>query len=327
MARPRKHDLDLPANCYRKHGAIWCVRRGKWQRLGKTLPEAMRAYAKLLEADTPSGLGDLLDDYLSDARIRDLALRTLEQYESAVIRIRLAFREFRPEHVRPVDVAQYLDAMKQTPNMANRHRTVMLGAFRLALRRGLVETNPVAAVAPFRERKRDRYLTDGELAAIRAECSDRLRCVVDLCYLTAQRIGDVLLLTERQITEQGIEVDQQKTGKRLIIRWTDDLKAVVDRARALQKSRSLALFGDSNGKPWDYSAVRQSWNRATKRALVSDAHLHDLRAKSLTDARAQGLDPQRLAGHSTEAQTTRYLRGIERDVVDGPKMSDATGTR
>jgi integrase len=144
---------------------------------------------------------------------------------------------------------------------------------------------------------------------------------VDLCYLTAQRIGDVLSLTERQITEQGIEIDQQKTGKRLIIRWTDDLKTVVDRARALQKSRSLALFGDSKGKPWDYNAVRQSWNRAVKRALVDDAHLHDLRAKSLTDARAQGLDPQRLAGHSTEAQTTRYLRGLDRDVVDGPKMT------
>jgi integrase len=282
----------------------------------------MRNYAKLLEADTPSGLGDLLDDWLADARLRGLAAKTLEQYIAAVVRIRLAFREFTPDQVRPVDVAQYLDAMKATPNTANRHRTVMSGAFALALRRGLVESNPVVAVAPFRERKRDRYLTDGELAAIRAQCSDRLRCVVDLCYLTAQRIGDVLSLTERQITEQGIEVDQQKTGKRLVIRWTDDLRAVIDRARALQKSRSLALFGDANGKPWDYNAVRQSWNRAVNRAMVSDAHLHDLRAKSLTDAKAQGLDPRRLAGHSTEAQTTRYLRGMERDMVDGPAMTN-----
>jgi integrase len=205
--------------------------------------------------------------------------------------------------------------------MANRHRKVLIGAFRLAVRRGLVERSPVAEIAPYRERARDRYLTDGELAAIRGECSERLRCVVDLCYLTAQRIGDVLALTERQLTADGIEIDQEKTGKRLLIRWSPDLQGAVQRARALRRNPSVYLFAQPNGTPWSYSAVRQSWNRAVLRAKVADAHLHDLRAKSLTDARKQGIDPRLLAGHRTEATTARYLRDKDRDVVDGPKST------
>ena len=43
----RTRDLDLPRCCYRRHGAIWHVRRGKWTRLGVDLKEALAAYARL----------------------------------------------------------------------------------------------------------------------------------------------------------------------------------------------------------------------------------------------------------------------------------------
>ena len=45
MARPRKHNRDLPVRCYRRHGAIYYVSPdGKWHRLGTDLEAALAAY-------------------------------------------------------------------------------------------------------------------------------------------------------------------------------------------------------------------------------------------------------------------------------------------
>jgi len=40
----------LPACVYRRHGAYWYVKGGKWTRLGAELPEALSNYAGLLES-------------------------------------------------------------------------------------------------------------------------------------------------------------------------------------------------------------------------------------------------------------------------------------
>lgn len=67
--------------------------------------------------------------------------------------------------------------------------------------------------------------------------------------------------------------------------------------------------------------MRDLFDRAAAKAGVENAHLHDLRAKSITDAKKQGLDPQALAGHTTEAQTIRYIRDRETSsVVEGPSV-------
>ena len=54
MARPRVHNLHLPRGMYAKHGAYYVIRGGKWQRLGKTLQEALNSYADLFETATTS---------------------------------------------------------------------------------------------------------------------------------------------------------------------------------------------------------------------------------------------------------------------------------
>jgi len=70
--------------------------------------------------------------------------------------------------------------------------------------------------------------------------------------------------------------------------------------------------------------VRDLFDRAAAKPGVENAHLHDLRAKSITDAKKQGLDPQALAGHITEAQTIRYIRDRETSsVVEGPSVKQS----
>ena len=66
--------------------------------------------------------------------------------------------------------------------------------------------------------------------------------------------------------------------------------------------------------------MRDLLQRYVDKAGLADTHLHDFRAKAITDAKKQGHDPQALAGHTTEAQTVRYLRDKEISLVYGPRF-------
>lgn len=321
--RRRTTDQHLPQCVYRKHGAYWYVKCNQWTRLGSDLTSALAAYARLIDAPL-DGLPALLERTLADAAER-VRPSTLAQYQVAARKLDAVFAEFGPSQVEPRHVARMMDHYRAQPAMANRLRTVLKLTFDTAVRAGLVTANPVTPIAPHRTRRRTRYLTDTEYRAIHATASPVLRAIMDLAYLTAQRISDVLAIRLQDLTAEGIEIDQSKTSKRLTLIWTPDLreavagaKAQLPRSRIVRLGEPAYLLGQRNGKIRSYRGVKDVWDRACTRAGVEDAHLHDLRAKSLTDAKRQGLDAQRLAGHSTEAQTVRYLRGRERDLVTGP---------
>lgn len=324
MTRPRKHNKHLPPCVYLQHGAYYWVRAGKWHFLDRDYAAALAAYARLAgqSATSPPGsIGALLDRVLEDAAAR-CAPSTARAYRVAVAALRPILVEFEPDQVKPRHIAAIMDTWATKPAMANRLRTVLKLVFDLAVRAGQCDANPVSSIAPNATRKRTRYLTDQEYQAIWTAAPPALRCIMDLAYLTGQRIGDVLAIRLIDLTERGIEIDQDKTGKRLTIRWTPDLRAAVEAAKALHSTAKLILLAQRNGKPRGYFGVRDLWTRACRSAGVEDAHLHDLRAKAITDARRQGLNPQYLAGHTTEAQTVRYLRDRTRDEVDGPALPD-----
>ena len=323
----RRSDQHLPPCVYHKNGAYWLVKKNKWTRLGKDLPAALAEYGRIIQADKGAGMEQLLRDTLDRAAAR-VKPRTLEQYETAARHITAAFVEFAPEQVRATHIAQFLDHLRDKPNMANRCRSVLKLAFDLAVLRGEALTNPVTSVPRHSTRARKRYLTDGEYRAIHAAASPIMQCIMDMCYLTAQRVGDVLRIHASDITQDGILFRPEKTtdltgeGKALLVAMTPDLAAVIARARALHgEVPRLLLFGQKRGgKLRSYRGVRDLFDRAAGRAAVADAHLHDLRAKSLTDAKRQGLDPQALALHSSESMTRRYIRDREIATVQGPSL-------
>jgi integrase len=172
------------------------------------------------------------------------------------------------------------------------------------------------------ERKRTRLIDDAEWRSIYAQAGPRLRVVMDLQYLTGQRINDVLKIRRSQITDEGISFEQQKTGEKLVIRWSRHLRATVAAAEALSAGKPPALTllrGRYNGAP-DYRSVLLQWNEACKAAGVEDARLNDGRAKSATAANSQGLSAQALLGHTTPQHTDRYIRERAGHEARGPKM-------
>lgn len=319
MNRPRKKDRHLPACVYFKHGRFWYVKISKWHDLGTDQAAALAEYGRRIS--TPKGgMGELIDKVFAHHSPK-LAASTRAQYRQAADSLKSAFREFSPDQVRGKHVAQLKLAGADTPNMTNRKLSFLRTVFSYAVEWQLVDSNPCVGIKRHVEHKRPRYLTDGEMAAIRAHAGPRLQVIIDLLFLTGQRIEDVLNIRRCDLTERGILFAQQKTEVRLCVRWNPDLEAVVARAKALHpKVAALTLLYGRTGKAPDYKSVLRQWHDARQAAGVEDATPHDLRAKAATDAKRQGQDAQALLGHVSAAMTERYIRLRETPEVSGPSF-------
>lgn len=320
--KPRKADRHLPACVYHKHGAYWYVKKGKWLRLADNLPDALQAYA-LQSSPTPgTGMADLIDKALAHMA-KDLSENTLKQYRIAAKRLKHILVEFSPEQVKPKHVAAIKAELADTPNMANRILSFLRSVFQFAVEWQIVDSNPCIGIKRHKETPRDRYINDAEFAAIRAHAVAWLVPIIDMCYLTAQRINDVLTIRMGDISDDGIAFQQQKTGNKLLVRMTPDIEQTIEQAKATRaKSRvgSVYLFSARAGKAREYRTVRDKWEEACAAAGVSDAHLHDLRAKGLTDTERQGHNAQTLGGHTDRRTTQIYIRLRDTPTAEPPTM-------
>lgn len=320
--RQRKTDRHLPPCVYFKHGAYWFVRKGKWHRLGTGLQDALHEYARI-QAQPGDGMAKLIEDalphILKGRNGKGLAPITVKQYTIAARRLQSILAEFTPEQVKPVHVAQLRRKLSDKPAVANRAATVLRLVFEWAVEEQRAESNPCVGIRAVDLPARDRLIAPGEYQAIYAKAPARLQVMMDLCYLTGQRIGDVLAIKRADLRDEGIYFRQQKTGKQLIVEWTPELRAAVDRAKALLGNLApLTLFYGKAGQPPRYQIVWRQWRAACKAAGVENANIHDLRALAGTDADRQGVDATELLGHTDRQTTRRYLRDKRAKVVSGP---------
>jgi integrase len=324
MNRPRKRDRHLPACVYHRHGAYWYVKHGKWTRIGATLDEALAEYARRMQSRGGGGMADLIDEALPTL-VAGRAPATVKLYTLAARKLQAIMAEFAPHQVQPRDIAALRRGLSETPSMANRCLSVLRMVFDYALEQEMIEANPCVGAKRNKEYKRTRRITAQEYGAIRAQATPRLRIVMDLCFLTGQRIGDVLSISRADLLDDGIHFRQQKTDAELIVRWTPELLATVDAAKAAHgRVASLWLVKGVGSKPQAYRPIWRDWQVACKAAGVADATLHDLRAMSGTEAKRQGHDPRALLGHTTERMTAQYLRDRDLPVVQGPSLPKAS---
>lgn len=325
--RPRKKDRHLPACMYQKHGAYYLVRKGKWERLGTDLQDVLLVYAKRMTAGTQGGMPDLIDRaFKHHCQFKKLSPNTVAQYEIAADRLKTIFAEFEPHQVLPKHVAAVKMELASTPNMCNRILSFLRVVFSYALEWQEVDTNPCIGISRHAESRRDRYITDAEFGALLNAASPYIRCILEMCYLTGQRIGDVIAIRLADISNEGVSFTQEKTGAKLIVGMTPDLQDVIARAKALpRKVRTLALFCSRAGKPVSYETVKDAFQKLRVKTGVLDVTIHDIRAKSLTDADKEGKNAQTLGGHTDARMTARYLRGRLPKIAQAPTMPSRIG--
>lgn len=325
MPRPRKADRHLPPCVYLKHGRYWHVVRGKWHDLGTELTTALAEYARRVEAPKGNAMHALIDRVLEHMTPK-LAKSTRAQYRLAAKVLKRKLAEFEPGQVMPRHVAAVKLSMAAKPNMANRTLSLLRQVFAQAVEWQLVDSNPCIGIARLPEKKRKRLLSATEWAAIHSKADPRLRVIMQLQYLTGQRISDVLAIRRNQLTDDGIVFQQQKTGAKLLVRWSPELRATVAEANALTvHAPALTLLRGRYGKAPDYRSVALQFTHAAAAAGVLDAKLNDSRAMSATAANRQGRNAQALLGHTSAAMTARYIRERDTPAVDGPNFTPGAG--
>lgn len=329
MGRRRKSNFNLPPRLYFKHGAYYYVsRENKWTRLSEDKAIAFSKWAEI-EGETPrengtpkplaGSMAALIEKYMVEVAPKK-AKATYQGNLMESKNLSMVFGNMLVLEVRPVHVAKYLDIRgAKAPVRANREIALLSHVFSYAMRWGMVDRNPCIGVAKHPEKGRDRYVTDQEFESVKKLASDLIATVMDFAYITALRKGDILNLRLEQITEEGIWIKQSKTGSKQLYEWTNGLTDVVNQAKALKRPiRGLYLFCTRKGLPYSDTGFKAMWNRVQVKWAESGGKrftFHDIRAKSLTDAKNMGLDAQSLAGHASASMTEHYIKQREHKKV------------
>lgn len=316
MGRRRTTDKHLPRWMQRKHGAYYIVRGNKWIRLGKDYGPALIEYAKLV-GDRPlvATVADAVTHYLESSATR-LAPATLEGYRRSAALLAPVFGHMALTDLTPADVYRYL--VERGDVQANRDRALLSAAYTHARRIGAFSGDDPAKGLRYRneEKPRQRYVTDDEMQRLLEAASPKLGTIARFIELTGMRQSDALRVRLADMDDEGVHYTSGKTGKRLVVLWSDELRAVVDDAKRLWRrfGREYLFESKPRGRlhkrapgPYTPSGLRALWRAARAKAGLADVRLHDLRGKAGSDVETQQ-DAQRLLGHADGKITAKHYR-------------------
>lgn len=269
--------MKLPPKVHRKHGALYYVHRNKWHRLcddSATLPEIYRAIADIARPPTPWTINGLLDRYIVEW-LPQRKPSTIKSYLGRIPRLRRAFGHMTIGDVEPTHVAQFIEKRREgrAAVSGNREMAVLSAAFDYAMRKGWARANPCRGVRRNTEKPRKRFVNDQEFAEALARAHPTFRRFLRFAELTGLRQSDIRALTWDQVTHDGIEIEESKTGKRLLIEWSGELAGVV--AEAFYAGTRERVFVNAWGRPWEVWGLQSAMRR-----LDVDWTLHDVRARA-----------------------------------------------
>lgn len=317
MPRSRNpENRGLPARWQRMHGAYYyqvppgleAAWDGKKKfRLGRTLPEAYKAWADRLGAiDSANNIGQLLERYSLEV-VPTKAVRSQSENARAVTRLRAVFGELRLEDIRPQLIYQYVDK-KSAKVAAHREIAVLSHALTKAVEWGYIDRHPFKGEVRLKgEAPRTRYVEDWEVIECLALSSKRLKgsvlaiqAYMRIKLLTGLRRGDLLRMTTADLREDGIHFTPNKTkdttGKKIIIEWSEELREAIDMAKEVRPVHIAPwLFCNKRGECYfdetkeTASGWDSMWQRFMERILAETKvekrfTEHDLRAKCASDA-------------------------------------------
>jgi integrase len=188
---------------------------------------------------------------------------------------------------------------------------LLSAVFTKAIEWGAVTQNPCKQVPRLHEQKRDRYIAEAEFHSVRELATPMIQISMDLALLTGLRQGDLLSLEKRHLTEDGIDIVTAKTNKRLIIEWSAELRAVIDRAFEISPRVRQFVICNLQGKRYTSDGFRTMWHRLMRKAvdtrsITEGFTFHDIRAKSLSDDTAAAATIR--SGHSDPKVTNTIYR-------------------
>ncbi len=314
MGRRRQHDHDLPPHMHRRvRGGVARYYYGRsWIALGSSFPAALRRYAELHNTESSAGQFAEAAALYAREELPKKAPKTQSEYTRQLAVLVRVFGAQQLDEIKPTDVAAYLRdrSVRRTdaagkpvggPIVATREKALLSAVISFARASGIFDgANPCSGIRGTKA-KRGRYVTDDELADAIARADATLGAFLELCYLTAQRPGDIVRFRRADIRDGALWVQQAKTGAKLRIAIVGPLADAIARLVA-RPVASLWLVADDRGQPLTLAAMRKRFDR-----LSCAWQIRDLRAKAASDAESARI-AQTLLGHAAATTTDGYIR-------------------
>ncbi|MCZ6677814.1 MAG: tyrosine-type recombinase/integrase [Candidatus Poribacteria bacterium] len=317
MGRRRKKDKHLPERLYIRYGTYYFVEYGtnRWINIGRDYVQAMSAYADRTSEDTAClTMSDLIDRYLREVAPKKAA-RTYQDNVKQARFLRAYFGQMRLRDITQPHIYKYKDERgKRSEVQTNRELALLSHMFGYAVRWGDLHhsDNPCVRIQRFKEQPRDRYVEDWEFYAFKDHAGPLIAAYMEFEYLTGLRQGDILAIRRDQLKEDGVHITIRKTGKKIVIQWSDDLRAAVDAVGQLKRPvRGLYLFCTRKGQPYTSNGFRSIWQRKMRSALETGIlndrfQSRDIRAKTGSDTDYQ--HAVELLAHEDGRITKRHYR-------------------
>lgn len=338
---------------YRLGGRGSTTKRYTVGKHGPFTPDTARDRAEKLLAKVSNGIDPAAEEKAQRAQaytVRDLCKRYLEEHVDVKNRTSTAkgFRRLVDKHVKPAlgdlavsavtraDIAKLHHDMRATPRQANQALAVMSKMFHLAEVWGFRpdESNPCRKIERYKEAKRERFLSEGELATLGAVLAERepteLPGVINgirLLLLTGCRLGEVVGLRwdEVDLTAGALIIPEEKgkAGARVHPIGAQTIAFLKE----LPRAGEWVLFGRDPKEPLSRNTMENAWRRIREKAKLDDVRLHDLRHTVGTYAGQTGANAflvRDKLGHKTLAMTGRY---VNRDADPLRTLSDKVENR
>ncbi len=228
--------------------------------------EVWLAYEKVVEGRKKLlTFQQLWKKFLNSADYADLAPRTQKDYLAHEKYLLAVFGDAEAKAIKPEHVRRYMDARgKRSRVQANHEHSSMSRVYRWGYQRGYVPGNPCVGVDKFPKPQRDRYITDEEYIAIFTHATPAVKAAMEIAYLCAARVSDVLKMNWNQILDKGIFIQQGKTGIKQIKAWTERLSAAVDICR--EWGQDGPVIRTMYGERYSYKGFNEAWRKARNAA-------------------------------------------------------------
>jgi integrase len=269
-----------------------------------------------VQANTTPTVADILDRYQAEC-LPLLAPRTARDYVRHLGHLKRAFGSRVVDELRPKDFGPFLQVPPGKKGRVQRVRqlAVLSAAFTQAVSFWyVIERNVLRDVKRPKFQPRDRLIEDQEFEAVHGSAPKRVQLMMDLALRLGQRQGDLLDLKWTDIKGGEVHIYQAKTGKRLAIEITPDLKRIFGKCWMLPNRGEYVITRKQGGR-YTSEGFRALWQRTInaycRRGGVRFT-FHDIRALCATKCGSPE-EAMKLLGHSNISMTLRvYRRGIER---------------
>ena len=340
MARPRtvKAHKGLPRGWRWHRGAYrYRVPKGQEQhwdgktefRLGSTLPEAHRTYAgRIASVDGAIvSFAQLFDRYLVEVTVgKAQSTQADEVRHISKLREMIGSNPvvlFKPHHAYQLRDSIHRAVVNGSgERYTNRVMEKLKHTLTKAVEWGVIEHHPMNdlkfKMLPIPRNSQIRRAVSLEQVIDSLDHAPAwLQCYVKLKLMTGLRQVDLLLMTQRNITDEGILVTHHKTenstGKTTLYQWTPELSKVIQDIKGL-KPYSIHLFKNQKGGMFwnekrgrEASGFHSAWMR-WMRKLPEHQRFSERSIRNLVGSEDNLEEASKRLGHAHTSTTAKFYR-------------------